>query len=323
MIRSSHREFSAEVDKGYDMDTAPTHHGPVDETTVQAFRKDGFVAYDPMIPPDELEYIRSTLMKLHETGAGFAEGAQFDAISATDASGPARFPQILHPRNFAPGLLETSFYKAAQAAARQILGESTRFKADISLLKPARIGSETPWHQDEAFLDPAYDYNEVSFWLALQPTDLSNSCMSFIPGSHLGPVLPHGFPGDDPRVHALECKTGFDPKDAVPFLLPNGSCSLHTNRTLHYAGTNVSDKPRLAYVLLFNTTPVPVSAPRTFPWLDLQTTARAQRELQWRRRGGLFVHLWRQRNRMKLYNIKTLAFDIKRSVSASKRLMSK
>ncbi len=290
---------------------------------VEKFREDGFAIFDPQLPETEIDLIRRTLMKLHETGAGFSEGAQFDAISSNDSDGPKRFPQILHPRNFAPLLLETEFYRVAHAAAQEILGENIRFKADISLLKPARIGAATPWHQDEAFLNPEYDYNEVSFWLALQPTDRTNSCMEFIAGSHKDPVLPHGFPGDDPRVHALECKSGFNPEDAVPCFLPTGACTIHSHRTLHYAGPNISDGPRLAYVLLFNTTPTPVKEPRAFPWLDMQKTARAQRELTWRRRGGLFVHLWRQRNRIKALDMKTIAFDLKRSLSASRRLIRK
>lgn len=302
----------------------PTGFRPsVSDSFVEIFRRDGFALFEPNLPVAEIDLIRRTLMNLHVTGAGFSEGAQFDAISADDSGGPKRFPQILHPRNFAPLLLETEFYRKAHAAAREILGENIRFKADISLLKPARIGAATPWHQDEAFLNPQLEHNEVSFWLALQPTDRTNSCMEFIPGSHKAPVLPHGFPGDDPRVHALECKTGFDPNDAVPCFLPTGGCSIHSHRTLHYAGPNISDAPRLAYVLLFNAIPTPTKQPRSFPWLEHQKTARGEREMAWRRRGGLLVHLWRQRNRVKASDIRTLLFDMKRSVSALRRLLRK
>jgi ectoine hydroxylase-related dioxygenase (phytanoyl-CoA dioxygenase family) len=167
-------------------------------------------------------------------------------------------------------------------------------------MKPARIGETTPWHQDEAFQDPAFTYNEVSFWLALQPTDETNSCMAYIPGSHRGEVLPHGFPGGDARVHALECQDGFDPADAVPCPLPAGGCVIHTQRALHGAGPNRSDRDRLAYVLVFDRLPVPATEPRSFPWRAQQRTARAQRELVWRRQGGLLVHLWRQRSRIRL-----------------------
>ncbi|MDR3536856.1 MAG: phytanoyl-CoA dioxygenase family protein [Acetobacteraceae bacterium] len=292
----------------------------LDHDALNAFQRDGFIAFDPRLPPDEIAAIRRMLMALHDSGTGFKEGALFDAIGVDDGSETRRFPQILHPRVFAPALLETQFYRAAHAIARQMLGEHVRFKADISLLKPAGIGAATPWHQDEAFQDPALDYHELSFWLALQPTDRSNSCMEFIPGSHRWPVQPHWFPGDDPRVHALECVDGFDPGAAVACELPAGGCTIHTQRTLHYAGPNVSDRPRLAYVLIFDLVPTPAAEPRTFRWRDAHRTARAQREQAWRRRGGLLVHLWRQRSRVRLT---TLLFDLRRALAAMRRLRAR
>jgi hypothetical protein len=291
--------------------------GLLDDHSLNEFRRDGFLAFDPQLPADEIESIRRTLMSLHDNSIGFKEGALFDAIGADDGAEPRRFPQILHPRAFAPALLETQFYRVAHAAAQKILGENVRFKADISLLKPATIGAATPWHQDEAFQDPANDYNELSFWLALQPTDRSNSCMEFIPGSHGWPVLAHWFPGGDPRVHALECVSGFDPAEAVPCALPAGGCTIHTQRTLHYAGPNLSDRPRLAYVLIFDLVPTPATETRVFPWREAHRTARAQREQAWRRRGGLLVHLWRQRSRVRMT---TLLFDLRRAVTAVRRL---
>ena len=55
-----------------------------------------------------------------------------------------------------------------------------------AILKPARIGGATPWHQDEAYWDPRYAHRAVSIWLALQPATLENGCMRFIAGSHRG-----------------------------------------------------------------------------------------------------------------------------------------
>lgn len=238
-----------------------------------------------------------------------------------DGSAPARFPQILHPRAFAPELVGTPFFKMARAIAEQLLGPDVRFKADISLMKPARIGGATPWHQDEAFQDPAFDYNEISFWLALQPVNQANSCMAYVPGSHKGPVLPHGFPGGDPRIHALECIDGFDPEDAVPCPLPAGGCVIHNQRTVHGAPPNVSDSDRLAYVLIFDTVPVPARVARSFPWRASHRTARAQRELAWRRQGGLLVHLWRQRTRLRVTSPRTLLFDLRRAARAVRRIV--
>jgi ectoine hydroxylase-related dioxygenase (phytanoyl-CoA dioxygenase family) len=291
----------------------------LDPSEIHRFHDQGFLPFSLSIPESDIRAIRDTLVTLHGNNTGFEEGALYDAIGPDDGTGPRRFPQILHPRAFAPQLVETEFFRSAQAIARQLLGENARFKADLSLMKPARIGAATPWHQDEAFQDPHWEYHEVSFWLALQPTDRRNSCMEYIPGSHRQPVLPHGFPGGDNRIHALECVEGFDPSDAVPCPMPAGGCVVHNQRTLHYAGPNLSDQDRLAYVLIFDLVPVPAREAREFPWRQQHRTARAERERAWRRQGGLLVHLWRQRRRLRVTPA-TLLFDLRRALMAMRSL---
>jgi Phytanoyl-CoA dioxygenase (PhyH) len=293
----------------------------LDAQMIERFRDHGFLTFDSGISPRDIVELREILASLHRRKVGFEEGALFDAMGVDDGSEPARFPQILHPRSFAPELIGNSFYQMARGVAEQLLGSAVRFKADISLMKPARIGGVTPWHQDEAFQDPAFEYDEVSFWLALQAVDRTNSCMAYIPESHKGPVLPHGFPGGDARIHALECLTGFDPQDAVHCPLPAGGCVIHSQRTVHGASPNVSDRDRMAYVLIFDRVPTRAEVVRHFPWREEHRPARAQRELEWRRQGGLLVHLWRQRSRMRVTSVRTLLFDMRRAARAVRKLV--
>ena len=72
--------------------------------------------------PEDIAKLRAMLIDLHSNNVGFKEGALFDAMGIEDGSGPARFPQILHPRTFAPGLIDTPFYRAARTMAEQLLG---------------------------------------------------------------------------------------------------------------------------------------------------------------------------------------------------------
>ena len=292
----------------------------LDADSVRRYRNGGFLVFNPGLSDADVAALRGRLAELISRNAGFEEGALFDAMGVDDGAAAMRFPQILHPRAFAPELLDSAFYRLASGIAKQLLGEKVRFKADILLVKPAQIGEATPWHQDEAFQDPNFIYNEISFWLALQPTDQSNSCMAYIPGSHHGPVLPHGFPGGDARIHALECLDGFDVRDAVHCPLPAGGCVIHNQRTLHGAGPNISDRDRLAYVLIFDLVPTPATEPRSFPWRAQHKTARAQRELAWRRQGGLLVHLWRQRSRIRVTSMWTLLSDMRRAARAVRRI---
>jgi hypothetical protein len=281
----------------------------------------GFLTLPCIITTAEVTYVRDTLMALHENKAGFQEGAQFDALGTDDGREPPRFPQILHPRVYAPGLRNTAIYRATLAMARQILGPRARLSVDISFLKPAFIGPATPWHQDEAFHDPRFDYRQISFWLALQPTDRANGCMEFLPGSHMWPVLQHGRPNGDERIHALECVDEFDRSQAVACQLPAGGCTIHTQRTLHATGPNTSDRPRLAYALLYDLPPIPAQILRSFPWQANERTARLARERDWRRRGGILIHAWRQRSRLKLDPGRVLA-DLRRAALALRVLRS-
>jgi len=277
----------------------------LDDSVLAAFHRDGFIVVDQLVPADEIAHIRDIILRLHDQNVGFKEGAQFDAVAPDGDVKERRFPQILNPRLFAPELMATNYHKLGAELARQILGDEARFKADISFMKPARIGSVTGWHQDEAFGDPKIEYKEISIWLALTPANASNSCMSFIPGSHLGPLLDHRPMGGDTRNHALECEEEFDPALAVECPLSPGDCTIHTHRTLHYAGPNPSDSPRLGYVLMYDTPSWPRAVPRDFPWRE-QSTDRLIREQSWRRRGGFFVHLWRYKHRMVANRIDTI-----------------
>ena len=124
--------------------------------------------------------------------------------------------------------------------------------------------------------------------------------MSFVPGSHLLPVLDHRPLGGDPRVHALECVADFDQSVMVECPLSPGGCPIHDHRTLHYAGPNNSDTGRLAYALLYDTGPVLKKGPvKDFPWRKYRKmTARTARERSWLLHGGVFIQAWRERSRL-------------------------
>ena len=272
---------------------------PLDSETVEKFHRDGFVAMERLASTEEAERMRAILLHLHENRAGFNEGAQFDAAGPDTADNRPRSPQILSPSNYAKELLTTNYHNTATAIAKQILGEEARFQLDIAFFKPAQIGSDTPWHQDEAFSNPELEHDQITIWLAITPTSRNNSCMSFIPGSHKLPVLEHRTKDGDPRNHGLECIGTFDTSTAVECPLPVGGATIHSHRTLHYAGPNPSSDYRIGYALLFDTLYRLRDKPLVFGWQQqTQLTDRQLRQRAWRRHGGIIVELWRGRQRV-------------------------
>ncbi|HEX2037533.1 MAG TPA: phytanoyl-CoA dioxygenase family protein [Chloroflexota bacterium] len=71
----------------------------------------------------------------------------------------------------------------------QLIGPHSRLIQDMALLKPPRIGTEKPWHQDTAYFDWLPLGGIIGCWIALDPATVANGCMQVIPGTHLeGPV---------------------------------------------------------------------------------------------------------------------------------------
>jgi ectoine hydroxylase-related dioxygenase (phytanoyl-CoA dioxygenase family) len=261
---------------------------PLSSEQVARFRTDGYLALESIAPAAEVEQLRGVFARLFSDGAGWNRGAQFDLAGADDKGRPAKLPQLLNPVEFAPELRDTQFRANALAIARQLLGEGTEPWFEHAILKPPRYGAPTPWHQDEAHRDdPGTDYEQISIWMPLQEATPENGCMRYMAGSHLGPVLEHRSPNNDPRITALECGGGFDAAQAVPCPLPPGGAAVHHCRTLHSAGPNQTDLPRCAYILAFRGPVSPNPEFHGYPWNKEKHTAAQDRRESWEKRGGL------------------------------------
>ncbi|HLK14213.1 MAG TPA: phytanoyl-CoA dioxygenase family protein, partial [Fimbriimonadaceae bacterium] len=204
---------------------------------IRSFHLDGFLAVgEPVASASELEWLRGVYDRLFEQRAGREAGDQFDLAGVDDEQEQASLPQILNPAKYAPELESGHFLAAANAIVRQLLGESVSVGIAHAIFKPAGQGAPTPWHQDEAYWDPAKSYCAVSVWMPLQEATVENGCLWFLPGSHRWPVLPHRSIGGDVRIHGLELARDVDLADAVACPLPPGGLTIHLNRTAHYAG---------------------------------------------------------------------------------------
>lgn len=251
---------------------------------IDAYRRDGFIVIHGFSTPEELALMQTIYDELFEKRAGREVGDEFDLAGADADDDRPVLPQILSPSKYAPELLQTLAVANARAIAKQVLGPAGEFGGDHAILKPAKYGAATPWHQDEAYWDPALDYDSFSIWLPLSGASVESGCLHFIPGSHLGEVIPHRPIGGDPRIHGLEA-IAVDTSNAVAVPLEAGSVTVHHNRTLHYAGPNLTEQPRRAYILMCGKPATPRQTPRQFPWKEVQSTERSKRAESARNQG--------------------------------------
>jgi hypothetical protein len=189
----------------------------------------------------------------------FTELPRHQAIDLGDIGwhdGAPRIAEINWAVRLAPQLKSTMTFVRCWGIAEQLMGCPLQYSGyDHAILKPPRNGSATAWHQDEAYKKPE-DGPSIHFWIPLHDVSVEMGCMQFIPGSHLGPLLPHRL--RDPRAHALEA-VGVDESAAVACPLPVGGATVHQTRTLHYTGPNVTEHPRLAWSVEF-------ALPRPWRW---------------------------------------------------------
>ena len=253
--------------------TAPPLSPPLRLTDAQvaSFRRDGFLCIDALTDDAEVEDLLGLYDELFYRDGGFAAGDRIE-LNADTARAP--LPQIVNPERYAPRLIQGQAYRNASEIARQLLGSDCVPTGNHAIVKPARIGGATPWHQDEAYWDPRYAHRAVSIWLALQPATLENGCMRFVPGSHRWPVLPHELLCAD--SHGLRLSETTPDAAGTICELPAAGATVHDGRTLHSAGPNCSARPRRALVFGFGLAPVLLDTPNHYPW---------QRP-EWLREGG-------------------------------------
>jgi ectoine hydroxylase-related dioxygenase (phytanoyl-CoA dioxygenase family) len=254
----------------------PTVH--LIDSQVRFYHANGFLALEAITTPEEVAWMRGIYDRLFASRAGRDEGNQFDLGGSDEEGKTAVLPQILQPSKYAPELKEGLFRVNAMHVAKQLLGPETIPMGEHAIFKPARYGAETPWHQDEAYWGEQMQYNSFSMWIPLQEATLENGCMQFIPASHRSEVVPHHSIGHDVRVHGLEMDQLPEKNKAVACPIPAGGCTIHHNRTMHYAGANRSDIPRRALIIGFGIKPIPYTGtPRDFYWNKMKQTPREQR----------------------------------------------
>lgn len=256
----------------------PRPHNQIDITEEETlfFRENGFLSIQRITTDAEVEWLKGIYNQLFDQRTGEDEGKFFDLAGPRAHTGRETLPQALGPEATFPELRETTYFRTAHRLAAKLLGA----EADIvhggghMILKPARFGGETPWHQDEAYWNPEFIPQSLSVWMPLDAAAVDSGCMQFIPASHKTDVRWHRHINNDPLVHGL-VTDDVDPSQAVACPIPAGGATFHHPRTLHYAGQNLTDTPRRAYILVFGAPPKRRDKPAHRPWQSEEREALA------------------------------------------------
>lgn len=262
-------------DYGAPAELEPTHLLTAEQ--VAFYQEHGYLAVEAVMPAPEIEVVRGIYDRLFHEGRSQADRDYYDLNGARAEGKTVAIPQILQPAKYAPALLRTQLVANLKAMMKQLHGATTKMMGDHAINKPPHNAAATPWHQDEAYWDPAKEYSSLSIWVPLQPATKDNGCMHFVPGSHRLEIVPHRPIGGNPLTPGLEVEPGtFDFGSAVGCELPAGGATFHHSRTLHYTPPNNSDDYRRAYIAMGSAYERVRPVPRRFPWRELQREALAR-----------------------------------------------
>ena len=116
--------------------------------------------------------------------------------------------------------------------------------------KEAHSESFVSWHQDLNYW--GLDTDElITVWLAISPATLESGCMSVLPGSHKGELMPHTdeYKPDNMLTRGQEIAVAVDESKTVAMPLEPGEASLHNGRLAHASAPNRSADRRIGLSL--------------------------------------------------------------------------
>ena len=248
--------------------------GELDETHLAQYRESGYLAFENVLGADEVEEAREALTEitvrlLERARRGEAEISQRPGATRNYAGVQVTDPDLDYSIHFEAGVDPLSlpaeeaerkfrklhgyhrahpfFTRLASDDPRlvgtigRLIGEEARLKAEMALSKPPFIGSEKPWHQDNAYFNWLPLDKVATAWIALDDATVENGCMHLLPGDHaLGPLRHH---------HTIDCEILPDRIDkgrALPVPLRAGGVLFFSAMLPHQTPPNQSDGRRRA-----------------------------------------------------------------------------
>lgn len=215
---------------------------PISEEQRTHFWEQGYVKLEQVLDPHEVLELRAVALDLLSQ--------RFDPrieVSQVDPEYEKIFVQKVNLWRVDERMRKWVLHPRLGSIAAQLTGVPMRLWHDHLLTKMPEQSKPTAWHQDIPYW-PHSVGNQLGIWIPLQDVDERNGCLGFVPGSHKLGVLPsHDLHG---HVNALD----FIPESMrTPVWVPlkAGDCTVHHGLTLHGAGANTSDQPRIALSIFY------------------------------------------------------------------------
>ena len=219
----------------------------------QLFNERGFLAVEDLVPAPFIENMKDRLEYLCEhwdspeaerAGVGQEMDQGNTAVAEKTARTVRKFSGLIPHEPVFDEYMRTS--RVADVAA-ELIGTPLYLHGDQALMKPPEVGSEKPFHQDNAYFQVTPDDAVITCWCALDEATTENGCLHYLAGSHKRGLVEHEKIENTPHL----VPPGLRREDAVPVPARPGTVVFHHGWALHMSPPNRSRSWRRAMVLHF------------------------------------------------------------------------
>ncbi|HTE19821.1 MAG TPA: phytanoyl-CoA dioxygenase family protein [Armatimonadota bacterium] len=226
----------------------------ITDAELRTLNETGYLVKEDLIPPEWVAEIRRDLDGLHDRMAErVPEGVHVSWEHEVDASIQRRIKQLMHAELVSPALDRLVRSPEVLDVVEGVLGPDIAFFHCKLLMKAARDGTVTPWHQDYSYWVTS-DNRPLMLNCMLQIDDstLENGCLQMVPGSHLKGLVEHD---RNAQPFGRFLPGYFQPReDAVPVPLRAGSAIFFGPLVIHGSDANRSGGDRRAVTIAYNVT---------------------------------------------------------------------
>lgn len=213
---------------------------------IEQFNQDGFLLIKDFAPSTLCDEILEKAKKHLETKTAPIE-TEAQYLEANDETNTVRRLRQVYQREDI--FKEWMTYPKIRPILKQLFNEDvvlTLAHHNSIMTKMPKESSRTSWHQDRRYWNFEND-DLISVWLSLDDEYIENGLLEFIPGSHKLKLEIEQF---DEKSNFLDDypKNIEIIKNRVHTNLKKGDIVLFHCKTLHHAGKNRTEKPKISFV---------------------------------------------------------------------------
>lgn len=203
---------------------------------LKQFQSEGYVNLGPLFDPTQLVVIRREYDRLVTPDV---------QVLGNEVDGVFPYRAMLNFRS--PELGEMILHPPVLEVASELLGPDVRFWWDQGINKLPGSGSPIDWHQDNGYQN-GRTQPYLTFWLALDDSDLENGGLEILPGSPSEGYREHEWRD----VHAVIPEDSINIDQRVPLDARAGDVLLFSSLLVHRTvGNHTSDRQRRAWVVQY------------------------------------------------------------------------